>query len=146
MPIFETFRARGHSNVKSSHSTTVMVTKETDLTPRGDCVMVVGAEKGLMDLDPRLKDAMRRSDAKIKLVIEVGGLLFEVTGEGDPGLILSHPTDMVTRKSRYICDRTIMIRADKAACDANEDLIDLLRDEKRRVNVALSVDLCHKRQ
>ena len=146
MPVFEMFRARGHPNVSSSHRTTVMVTKEADLTPQGDCVMAVWAEKGLRDLDPRLKDAMRRSDAKIRLVIEVGGLEFEVMGEGDPGLTLSHPTDIVARKSRYICDRTLMIRADKAACDADKDLVDLLKDKNRGVNVIISVDLCHKKQ
>ena len=146
MPIFETFRARGHLNISSSHRTTVMVTKETDLTPRGDCVMAVGAEKGLRDLDQRLKDAMRRSDAQIRLVLEVGGLEFEITGEGNPRLTLSHPTDMVARKSRYICDRTLMIRADKAACNADKDLVDLLRDENQGVNITISVDLCHRKQ
>lgn len=108
--------------------------------------MAVGAEKGLRDLDPRLKDAMRRSDARIRLVLEVEGLEFEVTGEGDPGLILSHPTDIVARKSRYICDRTLMIRADKAARDAENDLVDLLKDENREVNIIISVDLCHKKK
>lgn len=146
MTIFEAFRARGHPNVRSSHRTTVMVTKEAALTPSGDCVMAVGAEKGLRDLDPRLKEAMRRSDARIRLVLEVGGLEFEVTGEGDPGLTLSHPSDMVARKSRYICDRTLMIRADKAACDADKDLVDLLKGENRGVNVTISVDLCHNKQ
>lgn len=145
MPIFEAFRARGHPNVSSSHRTTVMVTKEIDLTPRGNCVMAVGAEKGLMDLDPRLKDAMRRSDARIRLILEVEGLEFEVTGEGDPGLTLSHPTDIVARKSHYICDRTLMIRADKAACDADNDLIGLLRDENQGVKITILVDLCHKK-
>jgi hypothetical protein len=125
---------------------TIMVTKEADLTHRGDCVMAVGAEKGLRDLDPRLKDAMRRDDARIRLVLEVGGLEFEVTGEGNPGLTLSHPTDMVARKSRYICNRTLMIRADKAACNADKDLVDLLKDENRGVKVTISVDLCHKKQ
>ena len=146
MTIFETFRARGHPNVRSSHRTTVMVTKEAALTPSGDCVMAVGAEKGLRDLDPRLKEAMRRSDARIRLILEVGGLEFEVTGEGDPGLTLSHPSDMVARKSRYICDRTLMIRADKAACDADKDLVDLLKGENRGINVTISVDLCHNKQ
>ncbi len=146
MPIIETFRARSHPNVRSSHRTTVMVTKEAVLTPRGNCVMAVGAEKGFRDLDTRLKEAMRRSDARIRLVLEVDGLEFEVTGEGNPGLTLSHPTDMVARKSHYICDRTLMIRADKAACDADKDLIDLLKDENRGINVTISVDLCHKKQ
>jgi hypothetical protein len=89
---------------------------------------------------------MRRSDARIRLVLEVEGLEFEVTGEGDPGLTLSHPSDMVARKSHYICDRTLMIRADKAACDADKDLVDLLKGENRGVNVTISVDLCHKKQ
>jgi hypothetical protein len=146
MLIIETFRARGHPNVRPSHRTTVMVTKEADLTPRGNCIMAVRAEKGLRDLDPRLKDAMRRSDARIQLVLEIGGLEFEVTGEGDPGLTLSHPTDIVARKSHYICDRTLMIRADKAACNADKDLVNLLKDENRGVNVTISVDLCHRKQ
>ena len=108
--------------------------------------MAVGAEKGLRDLDQRLKDAMRRSDAQIRLVLEVGGLEFEITGEGNPRLTLSHLTDMVARKSRYICDRTLMIRADKAAYNADKDLVDLLRDENQEVNITISVDLCHRKQ
>lgn len=141
MYLRETFIARGHPNIMPAHSTTIMVTRDEELTPRGDCVVAVRAEKGLIDLSPKLKEAMKRTDSKIRLVITAGDLAFEVTGRGDPGLILSHPSDIVARKSQYICERTLMIRADKAACDMGEAIVSLLKDADVVVNVTISVDL-----
>ena len=141
MYLSETFIARGHPNIIPAHRTTIMVTKDEELTPRGDCVVAVRAEKGLIDLSLKLKEAMKRTDSKIQLVITAGDLAFEVTGRGDPGLILSHPSDIVARKSQYICERTLMIQADKAACDMGEAIVSLLKDADVVVNVTISVDL-----
>ena len=140
MQLMETFRARGHPNIRAGHRTTLMVTREPELTPRGDCIVAVAAEKGLMDLDPQVKEAMRSRDARIRLVLEVGGPVFEVSGRGDPGLTLSHPTDMIARRSGYICDRTLMVRADRAACDLKPPLLRLLQNREQVVNVTLVVD------
>lgn len=126
--------------MRASHRTTLMVTREPGLTLRGDCIVAVAAEKGLGDLDPRLKEAMRSRDSKIRLVLDAGGRVVEVSGRGDPRLTLSHPTDMVARRSGYICDRTIMIGADKAACDLEPSLVRLLRNRGQAVSITLLVE------
>lgn len=141
MLLRESFKAWGHPNIRSSHKTTLMITKEKDLTHRGDCVISVRAEKGLMDMDSRLKEAMKSSDARILLALKVEDIIFNVSGKGDPGLTLSHPTDMVARKSSYTCDRTLMIRADKAACDLDDALVKLLQNGQQAVNITITVEL-----
>ncbi len=136
----EAFKALGHHNIRASHETTVMVTRDKELTTRGDCIVAVAAEKGLSDLDPDLKEAARSRESKITLTIEAGGREFKVTGRGDPRLTLTDPRDMVARKSGYICRRTLMVGADKAACDMDEALVELLREGEGVVNVTLTVE------
>ena len=136
----ETFEARGHSNVRSTHKTTLMVTRDEELTIRGDCVVAVRAEKGTKDLDPKLKELIRNSETKVTLTMKVGDSSLNVVGWGHPRLSLSDPLDMVIIKSGYTCDRTLMIRADKAACDMGEAIISLLKDADIVVNVTISVD------
>lgn len=141
MRLVETFRARGHPNIRAAHGTTLMITRDPELTRRGDCIVAVKAEKGSLDLGRRMKEAMRRRDARIRLILEVEGVTFEVSGRGDPGLTLSHPADMVARKSRYVCGRTLMIGADKAACDLGPHLVGLLRNGDQVVNVSIVVEV-----
>jgi len=141
MPLRETFKARGHPNVRSTHGTTLMTTTDDHLSTRGDCIVAVSAEKGLRDLDPRIKDAIRRRGSTVRLIIETEGKTFTVEGFGDPRLTLSHPSDMVIRKSSYICDRTLMIRADKAACDIDNSMIELLRKENCQISLTIEASL-----
>ncbi|MCW4048851.1 MAG: DUF371 domain-containing protein [Candidatus Bathyarchaeota archaeon] len=124
------FKARGHSNVKATHKTTVMTTTETHLTPRGNCIVAIAAEKGIIDLPPEFKKAARSHDAEITMTLETGGHVFKVTGKGHPGLTFEHPKDIVTRKSNYICERTLMVGADKAACDIDTDFVAVLAEDK----------------
>jgi len=122
-----------------------MITREPRLTTRGDCIVAVAAEMGASDLDSTMKAAMRSRDAKIKLVLEAGGIVFEISGKGDPRLTLTHMNDMVARKSNYICDRTVMVRADKAACDIPPALVRLLKEPERAVNLELVVETSEDR-
>ncbi|MFX1265712.1 MAG: DUF371 domain-containing protein, partial [Promethearchaeota archaeon] len=41
------FRAYGHANVTGSHQTTVEITSESTLTPRGTCIVGIRADKTL---------------------------------------------------------------------------------------------------
>lgn len=141
MPLRETFKAWGHPNVRSTHRTTLMTTTDDHLSTRGDCIVAVSAEKGLRDLDTRIKEAIKREGSSVRLLIETGGKTFMVEGFGDSRLTLSHPSDMVIRKSGYICDRTLMIGADKAACDIDSSLIELLRKEKCQISLTIEASL-----
>jgi hypothetical protein len=137
----ETFRAWGHPNVRSRHRTTLMTTRDNGLTTRGDCIIAVRAEKGLGDLDPGLKALIRNGGARVTFTIEVDGTEFEVRGRGDPRLTLTHPHDIVIRKSRYTCDRTLMILADKAACDIPDSLVERLKSENNQVKITITATL-----
>ena len=141
MPLRETFKAWGHPNVRSTHRTTLMTTTDDHLSTRGDCIVAVSAEKGLRDLNPRIKGVIRHEGSSVRLIIETEGKTFTVEGFGDPRLTLSHPSDMVIRRSRYICDRTLMIRADKAACDINNSLIKLLQKENCQISLTIEASL-----
>ena len=62
-------------------------------------------------------------------------------GYGQPDLTLKHPTDMVCRKSNYRCSRTLMVKADKAACDLKKELIDDLKEGKDlKVTIIINQD------
>jgi len=141
MPLRETFKARGHPNVRSTHKTTLMTTTDGHLSTRGDCIVAIRAEKGLRDLNPRIKEAIRREGSTVRLLIETEGRTFTVEGKGDPRLTLNHPSDMVIRKSGYICDRTLMIMADKAACDIDNSMIELLRKENCQISLTIEASL-----
>ncbi len=103
--------------------------------------MAIRAEKGLRDLNPRIKEAIRREGSTVRLRIETEGKTLIVEGFGDPRLTLSHPSDMVIRKSGYICDRTLMIMADKAACDIDKSMIELLQKENCQISLTIEASL-----
>ena len=137
----EVVRARGHPNVRATHPTTLEITREEHLTPRGDCIVAVGADKGARDLSEAFKRAAREQGARITITIEVPsrGLRAVIHARGHPGLTFEHPTDLVVRKSDFVCGRTVAIRADKAARDLPRELVEALRDPGVEVLVRLEV-------
>jgi hypothetical protein len=54
---------------------------------------------------------------------------------------LTHPADMVIRKSDYVCSRTLAINADKAAFDLPKRIVDKLKDPKQKVKITLTAKL-----
>ena len=132
------FRAKGHPAVLSTHPTTIEVTKERNLTPKGDCVVAVCSSMGAEDLPDTLKAALGQSDTMARVVFGVGRFEFEVHGKGDPRLLLSHPTDLVIRRSGFVSDRTLMIQADKSAIDLPRGMVRLLQDPSSTVTIEIS--------
>jgi hypothetical protein len=139
MQLNERFRAWGHQNIRASHKTTLMVTRETELTTKGDCIVAVAAEKGLKEFSPEIKAALKSPDADVKLTLSVDGHVFQISGKGDPGLTLSHPTDIIARKSGYVCDRTLMVYSDKVARDIEPCIVELLRSREQVIEFVISV-------
>ena len=140
MKLTETFLARGHRNILALHETTVMTTREARLSSRGDCVVAVSAEKALSDLSTEIKEAARRPEAVITLTLSVDGEIFDVKGMGHPSLTYADPNDMVARKSGYVCDRTLMVHSDRAACDMPRRIVDKLRDPNAILHVTVTVE------
>jgi hypothetical protein len=139
MEMTEIIFASGHKNIQSTHKSTLELTKDSELSRRGDCIIAVSANKALADLRPQFKENMRRENSEITMLIEAGDNTETVNAYGNPRLILSHPTDMVVRKSNYICSRTLAIKADKAACDLSRELVERLKNPEQRIRITLTV-------
>ncbi len=138
MATTETIRAMGHPNIRATHRSTIEITTENFLTPRGDCIVGVSADHSVSDLRDSFKNRLRKG-ASLTILMEAGGYRDLVHAEGSPYLTLSDSTSMVIRKSGFICPRTLCIHADKAAADLNRGLISALaRGEPLRVTLSIS--------
>ncbi|MHA2386933.1 MAG: DUF371 domain-containing protein, partial [Candidatus Thorarchaeota archaeon] len=58
-------------------------------------------------------------------------------GRGDPGLTYLDAVSMVARKSSFVCDRTLMVGADKAASDLDRSFVNALRDSSVSIECEL---------
>ncbi len=141
MRFVECFLARGHKNITARNRTTFEFTKETHLTRRGDCILAVGADKGAVDLNEEFKSLARNEGSKIKATIRTGDTEVVVSGYGSPRLTFLHPTDMVGRRSDFICDRTLLIRANKTASDFPKEFVAMLTNPLQLVQIKLVVEV-----
>ena len=129
----------GHENIQATHKTTLEFTKDPHLTKKGDCIIAVAADKALADLSAEFKENLRKPHSKLSVLIEVDDVTEQVNAYGSPRLILNHPTDMVIRKSDYVCNRTLAIHADKAAQDLPREFVEKLKNPKQKVKITLEV-------
>jgi hypothetical protein len=132
--------ARGHENIQATHKTTFEITKEPTLTKRADCIIAMEASKSATDLPLEFKEAARKNGAQMTIEIEAGELKEVVKARGTPRLLFTHPTDLVVRKSDYVCGRTLAIGADKAACDLSRLLVEEMKESSQRIRVTLIVE------
>jgi hypothetical protein len=139
MEITEVALAFGNRNILATHRTTLEITRETQLSKKGDCIIGVASNRALVDLSQEFKRSLRKENAKITILIEAEDIMEVVNAFGSSQLILTHPKDIVVRKSDYICNRTLAIKADKAACDLSRNLVEKLKNPKQKVKIALTV-------
>lgn len=131
--------ARGHENITSLHYNTLEVTKDPSITRRADCIVGVGADKGLSDLSEEFKTAARVEGVKIEVRLRADGIEDRILGEGHPALTFANPREMVVRRSSFVCPRTLMIKADKSSLELDRGLVELLRDRRRELRVEIRV-------
>ena len=126
----EVVLCQGHPLITGRHRTTFEVTKDALLTPAGDCIIGICADKGAADLDPRFKELLARDDATLITRLSSGGEVFEVSAQGSFRFTLDHPTDMVWRRSNYVCGRTVGICSSHTARTLPRSLIAHLQQGK----------------
>jgi hypothetical protein len=134
------FYAHGHKNIVATHTTTFEITKEAALTRQGDCIIAVGATRAAIGLPIEFKQAARREGARITITVEANELKEVVKAWGSPKLTFTHSTDLVVRKSSYVCNRTLAIGADKAARDFSRKLVEKMKDPNQEMTVTLTVE------
>ena len=131
-------KAKGHENVLSLHKSTFEITKDNDLSLSGDCIIGLDIDKSMEDFPEEFKEKLANEDTKVIVELKTPNASDTIEGYGHHDLTLSHPTDMVCRKSTFVCSRTLMIKSNKAAIDLNRDLIkDLANGESMDVNIEL---------
>jgi len=138
MNVTEQLEAYGHPNIRATHKTTLEITKARDLTLGGDCIVAIRASRSGPNFSRTFRDAIRDDAAKVEVVLEMDGIREVIRGRGNSGLTLGHLTDLVARKSNFVCSRTLMVGADKAASDLSRSFVEFLR-RGSKVDVTISV-------
>ncbi|MBO8174907.1 MAG: DUF371 domain-containing protein [Thermococcus sp.] len=135
----EVIHCYGHENVKATHKSTLEITKEDFLTPRGDCIICIKADKGLKELNEEFKRALK-SGKKVRIRIIVDDLVDEIIASGDERLTFENDVSMVIRKSTYVDGRTLAIKANKAAKDIDRRIIEKLKNPNQKAVIELIID------
>ncbi|OYT54865.1 MAG: hypothetical protein B6U72_01265 [Candidatus Altiarchaeales archaeon ex4484_2] len=125
--LVERIKASGHPNVSARHKTTLEVTGDNYLTPTGDCIVAINADRCFPEFSPGFLDLLKSEGSRVEVLIECNGVRDKVTARGDKALTLNHGSEMVVRKSSYVCGRTLAVKADKAAADLKRELVDELK-------------------
>ena len=123
-------RTKGHKNVSSMHKSTFEITKDLEIGPAADCIVGVAMDNSMNYFSDEFKAKIANKNTKITVILDTENGHDEIVGFGHEDLTLTHPTDIVCRTSDYVCSRTLMINADKAARDLDLDLIEDLKNEK----------------
>jgi uncharacterized protein len=130
----------GHPNVQSLHLRAIEVTKNPNLTLRGDCIIGVRANKACKDLDPSLQRLLKKQDSVVRLSIITGNLFYRFNGFGNSRIMLLDAQDIVIRKTNFVCSRTLCVNSDKAASDIPRDIIRSLQDPERRAVLSIYIE------
>ena len=129
----------GHKNILSLHKKTVEITKDSQLTVNGDCIVGVNSSLACVDLSENLKKKIRNPDTEIVFTILVDEYSFSVHGKGSEKLTLKHPSDIVLRKSAFTCSRTIAIKCDKASDDIPRKMVEKLQNPKTAGKLVIEI-------
>ncbi len=117
-----------------------MFTKDIHVSKNGDCIIAMTADKAVADLSVQFKQELRKPNAKVTITIEAGDLKEEIRALGSPKLCLCHQTDIVIRKSDYICNRTLAICSNKSSIDLPRAFVEKLQNPEQKIKVTLTVE------
>lgn len=125
----EFIKARGHKNIKALHKTTFEITREPHITPRGDCIIGVKADKAPSDFNSNFKKLMRNKYSVLLILLKTSNYADIVVAHGNDNLVYEDTVRTIVRKSSYVDKATVAIRSSKASVDIDRRLIEELRNE-----------------
>ncbi len=124
----EVIRATGHPNVLAEHTSTFEVTTDDYLTPAGDCILAIEADRAPADFDAEFVAACQDRDATITAELAIGDRTERITGSGHPDLSFESERSAVGRTSDHVDERTVMIDADSPALGVDREIVAALAD------------------
>ena len=129
----------GHENIRSTHENTIEITKDSSLTPSGDCIIGVSAKCGCNEIPENIKKKLKDPNTIIIFSINVKDYSFNIKGKGHKDLICSDPHDIVLRKSSFVCPRTLAVNCDKASDSIPRKIIQLLQNPKTKGTFSIEI-------
>jgi hypothetical protein len=111
------FEAQGHRLLRATHSKSIEITSDRDITARATCVIGVGAKLPAMQL--------RQLRGQVKVTLSSGKAFAEIIGQVNP----SYDSDrrLVIRRSGATDGDTFLIHTDTTADELPRALVDALR-------------------
>ena len=122
----------GHSNVQSLHSRSIEITKDKELTLRGDCIIGVNANKSCKDLSDKIKEKIKKNNSYTEIELIVEPFNFLIKGSGHNELLLTNSKDIVLRKSKFICNRTLSIKCDYSSLEIPREIVKALKYSSKK--------------
>ena len=101
------FTAYGHPNMRAAHKLTLEFTKDTELTPKGDCIIGVNADFRLEELKKLLRHP------RLRMTIRMDNEEKTLSFKPNPDFCSGH--EIVIRLGAFLSDRTLGTDADLAA-------------------------------
>lgn len=129
----------GHENVRATHPTTLEVTKDDYLTPRGDCIVGIKSSKGASDLRQCVKEILKSGGSLLAVIVTEDGHFDYLEAEGSGKLTFKNSQKLIIRKSDYVDDSTIGLRSSKASRDLGEELVEALKQKEKGYLVLIAL-------
>ena len=120
--------------MRATHKTTLEITKDDFLTTRGDCILAVKSEVGLIDMKREMENARGKI---IKIMLKAENEEDCVEGFVHPHLTFTSRTTIIFRKSNFISERTAAIHCNKAAYDLKRVLVLKMQNPSTRLEIEL---------
>ena len=130
---------KGHVNILSLHKKTIEITKDSQLTINGDCIIGIRSNLACLDLPENFKKKIKNPNTEIVFTIVADEYSFSIHGKGSEKLTLKHPNDIVLRKSAFTCSRTIAIKCDKASDDIPRKMVKKLQNPKTTGKLVIEI-------
>ncbi len=147
------FTCYGHDNITAKHKTTLEFTKDKDIELEGDCIVGVRADFSLVQLKKFIKSL--GNNKKITIIIKTmnnscnnkninniikdkddnNKIIEKIRAEINPNF--NSDKEMVIRKTDFISERTFATRADKAASEFSERLVNILKSSESMLTVSI---------
>lgn len=126
------FFCYGHPNITSKHKNTFEFTKDSFVTPTGDCIVGVKASFSLTEIKKFINSL---EGTKIKIIISVDDIKEEINALVNKDFNSDH--EMVIRKSDFLSDRTFAVRASKSSMDFSRGIVGEMGDTNSKIEVKI---------
>jgi hypothetical protein len=127
---------RGHKNILGTHRNSIELTKEPDVTKKGNCIIGVMASKACADLHPSLRNWIS-SGKWLEFEVRIGDHSFTFRGRGSPELNLLDDKEIVLRRSDFASPRTAAINCSHSAREIPRDLIKALQNPDAKATLGI---------